>query len=406
MYSLSNINSYKYYLLFYSFFYITNISSQVINYNNLNTYKINVNNINELLKASIQNDTNYIQYLINHQKIDPNKPSFLQNKKLTLPLSEAVIANNISAIKVLLKNGANPYLKSRDFYSPFELAINHKNKNVVDIILDIYGIKGIDEGVSESENSYLTELIRIKNNEFAKLLIDKGVRVNPMKSNNSNENTYYFDSPLSAAIRAENLTMVKYLIHKGANINAIFSEPDEDCISCASNITIMHNVIYNSSISKKIVNYLLSLKPDLNIKNEDGFTPLDNICMSNDTVLANLYIQNGAKIESNKRTALFAAVINSNFIMAEFLLKKGANPNFRLRNNDTPLFHCYGLNGDGFGEGILLENRIKTMDVLLKYGANPNLKNNDNQSFKSMMNMDTNKAPEFIAYYKKHWESK
>lgn len=383
------------------------------NYTNhlLYSYKQEYQNAKSQVLACINRDSNAVKNIFYHNVIDPNFYSLDYNNYFTLPLSEAIKNEDIATIKLLLKNGANPYLTSQNIKSPFDIAINLKNsKPIIEIILENYGLQGIDQKINYlGQYSYLSELIQNKKNEIAKLLIDKGVRINPIKIyvNTNDKTPFYSDSPLYIAVQSKNYEMVKYLIKKGANINAIFSVEDEDCISCSENITVMHTIVYEDVISKDIVNYLLKFKPNLNISNSKGFTALDNVCMNGNIELANLLIKNGAKIESKNRSALDAAIIYSNYKMALYLLNQGANPNFRFENGNTPLLGVYGIFGNGFGESISLNDRIKTLDVLMEAGANPNLKNNENEDFATILkDYDISDRKAFKDYFYKKWGHK
>lgn len=377
---------------------------------NLNTYNNVEKKLMELVKASSENDTTKVLYLLTIQNIDPNIPSINSRGERTRPLTEAILAQNTATVKILLKHGANPYLRNHNLGSPIDAAIGHQLRPIVALILQEYGIKNIDRHTSFQFNSILKTLIICKENQLAKMLIDLGVRLDPIKSAKDtflDGRPIYVDSPLMTAIDMENFEMMQYLLKKGAKIDAVFYEESEDCVSCSENITVMHRCTFENKISKKITNYLLRFKPNLNLQNEQGFTPLDNVCMAGDTAFAHLLIKHGAKIESYNRSALGASLIYSQHKMTAFLLKMGANPNFRYQNGDTPLHRSYGIYGNGFGEGILVADWIKTLDLLMKYGANPNIKNNDNQSFKAIIDKNTlNLDPTFVRHFNQVWSKR
>lgn len=115
----------------------------------------------------------------------------------------------------------------------------------------------------------------------------------------------------------------------------------------------------------------------MNIESLSGYTALEFACFANDTLLIDWLISNGAKLETENYSAIHSAAMFSNAEIVEYLLKKGVDPNVITNTGNTPLLVSYECCGDGFGDIITAENRLRTIRLLLAYGADPSLKNNE-----------------------------
>ncbi|KAH8738845.1 hypothetical protein FG386_002300 [Cryptosporidium ryanae] len=115
------------------------------------------------------------------------------------------------------------------------------------------------------------------------------------------------------------------------------------------------------------VSHLLSLGASVDIYNEYGYTPLLTACKYQLKEVIKLLIEKGrSKIDnpdSDGRTPLFYAITQLDIYLVNYLLSKGANPNFRDVLGNTPLIHAVMVN---FKEAI---------GSLLYHGAFPWLRN-------------------------------
>ena len=130
----------------------------------------------------------------------------------------------------------------------------------------------------------------------------------------------------------------------------------------------------NSSINKKIINYLKIYPKEKDIKNEEGFTPLmlasmNSNCRSTiETV--KILLESGADVniqDDSGRTALMHAVICSPLTSSKetvkILLEKGSDVNVQDLCERTALIHAF-----------MIQNiEIETIKILLEHNANPNL---------------------------------
>ncbi len=302
-----------------------------------------------------------------------------------IPLKYAISNKDPEMIRLLLKYGADPCQDLGLSMNPFHYSAGDGSHEVFLLLLE----KCKDVNIIAPRENYTTPLsFAISQGRFdnVQTLIASGAKLDPDSLNG-------MISPLSDACEGNQFKIFEYLLAKGANVNARYTINGEDCMPCLEGITILHQLVdMNSYRDKKIImeylEVLLKFKPDINIESDYELTALEHACYGKDTVLVNWLLTHGAKLETSNYSALHCAAIRSNYKMVEFLLKKGANPNSRTAEGDTPLLVSYDCCGDGFGEGITTNDRLQTARLLIAYGADPFLKNNRNESFVDLCKSD------------------
>ena len=135
------------------------------------------------------------------------------------PLHTVLIHGQTEAVKVLLANGANPNVATRDGKTPLHHAADY---------------------------SLLSS---------AKALLSAGADVNAVDK--------YGCTPLFGAVLNDDVRMVKVLVDAGVDIN----KPDE------MGYTALHAAVSRASVAA--VAALLNVGADRNIKNSEGLTPMD-----------------------------------------------------------------------------------------------------------------------------------
>lgn len=115
------------------------------------------------------------------------------------------------------------------------------------------------------------------------------------------------------------------------------------------------------------VSHLLSLGASANVYSEYGFTPLLLACKHQHKEVVRLLVEKGKSqvdcTDSDGRTPLFYAISQLDIGLVNYLLEKGANPNFRDILGNTPLIHA------------LMVNFKEAVSVLLSFGAFPWIRN-------------------------------
>ena len=198
----------------------------------------------------------------------------------------------------------------------------------------------------------------------------------------------------------------------------------------------------NSSINKKIINYLKIYPKEKDIKNEEGFTPLmlasmNSNCRSTiETV--KILLESGADVniqDDSGRTALMHAVICSPLTSSKetvkILLEKGSDVNVQDLCERTALIHAFMIqNIEIETVKILLEKgsdvnvqdlcertalihafmiqniEIETIKILLEHNANPNLEDGCRRSalVYALLSLNNFEKLELLIKYKANTE--
>ncbi len=122
-------------------------------------------------------------------------------------------------------------------------------------------------------------------------------------------------------------------------------------------MSIAKTIIYGNLQDLK---HELNLKPNLDVLDEYGYTPLVQTAIVNDKFKAELLLKAGAKIDYpdiTGRTALFWAADNGNEEFCKMCLQYRADPN------------SYNNGGQSVLVMPLVKNKIVIKELLLKYGA-------------------------------------
>ncbi|OQA91454.1 MAG: Ankyrin repeats (3 copies) [Elusimicrobia bacterium ADurb.Bin231] len=161
---------------------------------------------------------------------------------------------------------------------------------------------------------------------IASFLIEKKININAR--DNSNQ------TPL---LKAKNFDMIKLLVENGANINAV----DAKGMSC------LH---YASQRGKTdIVKYLVGHGALVNIKDVLGRIPLHEAARNDFTEIVEFLVSCGADINAKDDrglTPLHISAENRNYDTVKYLLENGAVINAVTKNNETPLYLTENINGD------------------------------------------------------------
>lgn len=171
-----------------------------------------------------------------------------------------------------------------------------------------------------------------------KIMLSNGVDIST-KDKNGNNLLFYV-----AKGNLENLDMFNYLIEKNINLNEINIHGDSILIELVKTIINLDKEFLDSLDKEKniilMINKLIELKVDLNIKNNDGLSALMLAAKSNNYELVKALIENHADVnieDDNKDTALSITAVcgNSYWEVIECLLVNGAKIDTKNNNNQT-----------------------------------------------------------------------
>ena len=255
-------------------------------------------------KAAQQGNVMIMRGMVNLGGIDVNLQSDRPGIKGRTALHIAADRGQLDAVEYLLDKGANPNIKDDNGNPPLKFAV--------------------------------------KRLEVAKLMVERGAKVNDMEGDGS-----------SALLYAKSLKrnkVVEYLLDKGASLNTAqllcFSGHWEKLVKTATILvkrgavidkvykngwSPLHCASYNNI---HLVEYFVKAGGNPNIKGERGQTPLHIAASSTIPKLISL----GANIESlddNDSTPIYGRIFKYERIAA--LIKAGANVNHRNKQRITPL---------------------------------------------------------------------
>lgn len=129
---------------------------------------------------------------------------------------------------------------------------------------------------------------------------------------------------------------------------------------------------------------------DINLRNEQGFTPLMLAIEYDNTEIINLLIENGADIEcrTQQYTPLMFAVQEGKFSIVQLLIRKGANINSATDEGLTVLMIA------------IRDNHINIVELLLKNGVDVDLKTKEGSTALMIAKQLNNE--EIVVLIKKH----
>ncbi len=160
--------------------------------------------------------------------------------------------------------------------------------------------------------------------------------------NKSSDSYYFGETALSYAIKVNNEVAVKYLLDYGADVNVKNNNDEAPLLTLLRSETNLESFFtLNDNVRLNILKELLKQpKIDLNVKDNDGNTPLFFAIKTNNTRAMKRLLKLGADVNAknnNGDTPLICAVKKRNIDMVKHLIECGADVNAKNYNGDTPL---------------------------------------------------------------------
>jgi ankyrin repeat protein len=271
------------------------------------------------------------------------------------PLTWAVNNQDIVAVELLLKHGANPhkYLTSSllGAYTPIGIA---KDTNYIEI-LELFS----ELSLHDKDISYWPPLVQaLEQNRYqeAERLLVEGSSPD-VKYSFSNLNPE--ESPLQWAIKQNDIEAMKLLFKYSANPDL---ELSDNTLLFSESSTLLVIAVREGNVA--VVQLLLNngADPDMKLSRlaQDDYTAIDvaEDRDINEKILQMLYIQSAIVNNTSYSYHLRSALEHNKYQVAESLLEDGIDPNTSV--NDLSLLIMAVRNND-----------IKAVKLLLRYGADP-----------------------------------
>uniref|UniRef100_A0ABD2WWG8 Uncharacterized protein n=1 Tax=Trichogramma kaykai TaxID=54128 RepID=A0ABD2WWG8_9HYME len=324
------------------------------------------------------------------------------------PLHWAVISGSKKMFELLLKNGADPNLASKNGDTPLHLICDEQEDN--------------------DDFDKMTMLFELSDDDY------KPLRVNAQDERRK--------TPLIVAVTNGCVKAAEFLLKRGADpnladekqltplhiicyrsngrlattffrINDEFNQTVQIDARDNEGRTALHAAIFNGNIN--LVHILLSRGASPNSADKNGFTPLHFVCQREDdnVYLARTFFEIGEKFNKPVRidsrdedgnTPLHMAIHKDHVNLVGFLLRRGANPNSPNKDGETPLHRICEANIDDLAVEMLFKicdekhqsmqvdaqdkmgqtplhaaitkGNMKLVEILMRRGANPNLATN------------------------------
>jgi len=240
------------------------------------------------------------------------------------------------------------------------------------------------------EQTFLIHAVQSNNVELARLLLDHGAPIDTFNK--------YGETALYCAIAEDNIDLANFLLKRGADPNrkcksgetALMAADSENAINLLINSGANPNLQDNKgetalmkSLKHEFIRLLLKSGADPSIKDENGRTILHRRSSDFLEPVFDDLISHGCKIDEPDNEG-FTPLILSAYPLSEdvlFLLKKGANPNYRNLKGRTAL-HEYLLKIEKYllRRDVFKEEDRAAITALLEAGTSPADKDNKEDS--------------------------
>lgn len=232
-------------------------------------------------------------------------------------LMEAVRTDNIEMAKLLINNNSDINIKNKDGKNMIMIACEKGNEEMFNLLIENNADINAKSSWGASALIYASEKGNIN---IMKYLIDNGIDVNGKADDNG-------DTPLLWAVTGENpYEASKLLIENGADVNA------------ANDSGVAPATILAAS-TPKVVKLLKDNGADLDTKFLDYYPPIAIAASVGNLEIVKALVENGADVNYYPNdinyTAIFHAIDQHNYKVAEYLFKNGVDLNIKMKpDND------------------------------------------------------------------------
>ncbi|MBW5377876.1 ankyrin repeat domain-containing protein [Brachyspira pilosicoli] len=262
-------------------------------------------------------------------------------------LMEAVRTGNIEIAKLLIEHNSDINIKNKDGKNMIMIACEKGNEEMFNILIENNADINEKSSWGASALIYASEKGNIN---IMKYLIDNGIDVNGKADDNG-------DTPLLWAVTGDNpYESSKLLIENGANVNA-------------TNYGGVAPATILAASTPKVVKLLKDNGADLDTKFLDYYPPIAIAAGAGNLEIVKALVENGADVNYYPNdinyTAIFHAIDQHNYEVAEYLFKNGVDLNIKMKpDNDYGRSIKESYNVLEYAEAI---QDKKMIDIVKKY---------------------------------------
>ena len=262
-------------------------------------------------------------------------------------LMEAVRTGNIEIAKLLIEHNSDINIKNKDGKNMIMIACEKGNEEMFNLLIENNADINAKSSWGASALIYASEKGNIN---IMKYLIDNGIDVNGKADDNG-------DTPLLWAVTGENpYEASKLLIENGANVNA-------------TNYGGVAPATILAASTPKVVKLLKDNGADLDTKFLDYYPPIAIAAGAGNLEIVKALVENGADVNYYPNdinyTAIFHAIDQHNYEVAEYLFKNGVDLNIKMKpDNDYGRSIKESYNVLEYAEAI---QDKKMIDLVKKY---------------------------------------
>ena len=288
------------------------------------------------------------------------------------PLTKAVKANDVQAVRVLVKSGTDVNVRSGDGSTPLLWAANNGSVEIARLLI---ANKAAVDAANDFGITALLQASGVGDSAMVDLLLRSGA--NPNKAHPEGE------TPLLAASRSGSVPTVRLLLTRGVDVNAAekFQNTTAVMWAAAEGHVDVVDVLIEAGADINRQGHITSLTDRNNADHPTGgFTPLMWAARSGNDALVRRLVEKGAKVNlknGDEASAAMVAMYNDRFDVAGTLIDLGSDVNdgslyvaVEMRDATTDQFAF-----DGSRRRPDYPNKLTALDlmrILLEKGADPN----------------------------------
>ena len=288
------------------------------------------------------------------------------------PLTKAVKANDVQAVRVLMKSGTDVNVRSGDGSTPLLWAANNGSVEIARLLI---ANKAVIDAANDFGITPLLQASGVGDSAMVDLLLRSGA--NPNKAHPEGE------TPLLAAARSGSVPTVRLLLTRGVDVNAAEKVQNTTAVmwAAAEGHVDVVDVLIEAGADINRQGHITTLTDRNNADHPTGgFTPLMWAARAGNDALVRRLVEKGAKVNlknGDEASAAMVAMYNDRFDVAGTLIELGSDVNdgslyvaVEMRDATTDQFAF-----DGSRRRPDYPNKLTALDLmrtLLEKGADPN----------------------------------